>query len=295
MTQGLWDDRVSIATIVWTEADRLEALQSFEVLDVPAAGSYETLVRKAAELLGTHSAAIFLVDRDRQWMMAGVGTILTSMPRAWSICEHSFYAPSPLVVNDTFDDPRFSANPLVTGAPPWRFYAGATIRTREGIPLGGFCVFDPLPRSDPLASGHALLLRTMADRVGFLLEVDRLERLERHLVQHEGADPVTLGRGAWWWRTYYGDSEPEAGQPRNEAPTETPSPLTPQQARVLCWAAHGKSAPEIAIILGLTPRTVRFHLTGASARLGAARTNQAIAIALSRRLIPSPESAACQS
>ena len=91
-------------------------------------------------------ALVTIVTADRQIVRAGVGTDLKETPRPDAFCDHLIRADEVLVVPDTTQDPRFAANPLVTGEPFIRFYAGAPLIYRRDIHLGGFCLLDPQPR-----------------------------------------------------------------------------------------------------------------------------------------------------
>ena len=54
------------------------------------------------------------------------------------------------MIEDAKTDPRFSANPLVTGDPRIRFYAGVPLTSEAGFNLGSLCVIDTKPRTlDP--------------------------------------------------------------------------------------------------------------------------------------------------
>lgn len=65
------------------------------------------------------------------------------------------------------------------------------------------------------------------------------------------------------------------------------APLTQRERQCLAWAARGKKMPETATILGITTRTVVFHLENARSKLGASTVTQAVAEASHRGLISS--------
>ncbi|ANC92672.1 sensor domain-containing phosphodiesterase [Azospirillum humicireducens] len=128
------------------EEDRLAALQRYELLDTPEEPAFDQITRLAAKLLNVPIALISLVDRDRQWFKSRVGLPVRETPREQAFCAHALRSESLLVVNDARQDDRFAANPLVTGDPHIRFYAGAPLRTAEGLTLGTICVIDDQPR-----------------------------------------------------------------------------------------------------------------------------------------------------
>lgn len=61
--------------------------------------------------------------------------------------------------------------------------------------------------------------------------------------------------------------------------------LTGRQLACLTWASFGKTTPETAMLLGISPNTARFHLVDAKERLGAVNTPHAVRVAVERGLI----------
>src|SRR5690349_21402929 len=129
------------------EAERLAALQSYDILDSGPEQAYDDLVRIAAHLLEMPIALVSLVDAERQWFEARIGLDATETSREISFCGHAVVERRSLVVPDALADPRFVDNPLVTGPPHVRFYAGAPLRGPDGHVLGTLCVIDHEPRS----------------------------------------------------------------------------------------------------------------------------------------------------
>ena len=111
------------------ERQRLEALRSFEILDTQADEAFDRFTRIAAKILGTPIALVSLVDEARQWFKSAHGIDAAETPRDWAFCAYAIQDDKILVVDDATLDPRFADNPLVTGAPDIRFYAGAPLRT----------------------------------------------------------------------------------------------------------------------------------------------------------------------
>ena len=149
------------------EAIRQQALDDLELLDTPAELYLDTLVRLTRELFQVETVLISLIDRDRQWFKARIGLDVAETPRDISFCGHAVAARSPLVVEDTHQDPRFSDNPLVTGAPFIRFYAGQPLYSPSEQPIGTLCLLHPQPRS--LDTNERLRLRDLATLVeGYL-------------------------------------------------------------------------------------------------------------------------------
>jgi PAS domain S-box-containing protein len=146
------------------EAKRLAALHRYELLDTPPEAEFDGLASLAADLLDAPVALVSLIDDKRQWFKARIGLDLTETPRSWSFCEHVLWeaAGSVLVVPDAACDPRFAANPLVTGGPRIRFYAGAPLLTPEGVVLGSLCVLSPDGRPKGLGVAERRRLTDLA-------------------------------------------------------------------------------------------------------------------------------------
>ena len=153
--------------LVAGESSRLAALVGLRILDTAPDASFDHVVRLTASAIGTPIALVSLVDRDRQWFKASVGLSITETSRDIAFCAHAIeQGDDAFVVNDALDDARFAANPLVTGEPGIRFYAGQPVHAPGGERVGTVCVIDLVPR-DLDARGRDLL-------AGFGLLVERL-------------------------------------------------------------------------------------------------------------------------
>lgn len=150
------------------DEERLAELRRFDVLDTPPDERFDRLTRLVADLLDVPIALVSLVDRDRQWFKAKVGLDVDETRRDVSFCAHAILGDDVFVVPDAARDERFADNPLVTGDPSIRFYAGAPLRTRGGFRVGTLCAIDRIPRE--LSDAHRRLLVDLADVV-----VDELE------------------------------------------------------------------------------------------------------------------------
>ncbi|MEO6897882.1 MAG: GAF domain-containing protein [Caldimonas sp.] len=150
------------------EAARQAAFDSLAI-DRLADTAVNDIARMAADLCGTPVALVSMVDRDKQWFKARVGLATTETPREWAFCAHAIQDPSQvMVVEDATRDPRFAGNPLVTGDPHIRFYAGAPLVTSSGHALGTICVLDSEPRT--LDPERMEALRFLAQQVVTRLE-----------------------------------------------------------------------------------------------------------------------------
>ena len=142
------------------EAYRLAALRNYGILDTPREADFDEVVEVASAICGTPISVINLIDQGRQWFKAEVGLGVRETPIDSSICAHAILQPGLFIIPDTRLDPRFADNPLVTGDPHLRFYAGALLETPEGFPLGTVCVLDYKPRE--LDEKQKAFLRLMA-------------------------------------------------------------------------------------------------------------------------------------
>lgn len=129
------------------EAARLAALRQYRILDTEPEQRFDDLTMLASQICGTPVALITLIDRDRQWFKSRVGVSVSQTSRNVSFCAHAMLQRPIFLVPDACEDPRFRDNPLVTGDPTIRFYAGASLFSREGQPLGSICVSDHVPRT----------------------------------------------------------------------------------------------------------------------------------------------------
>lgn len=187
------------APLPTNEAERLEALHAYDVLDTPPEEAFDDLTRLASYICGTPVAMVSLVDGDRQWFKSRAGTEMTETPRDVAFCAHAILQPGLFVVPDAEADERFADNPLVSADPHIRFYAGAPLITPDGHALGTLCTIDRVPRR--LSSEQQEALRALARQAMAQLQLRRnlkqLQELEAlrdsltHMIVHDLRTPLT--------------------------------------------------------------------------------------------------------
>ena len=173
----------------YDEVYRLAVLRSYGLLDSPVDAAFDALTRLAARLFDVPTAMISLVDGERQWFKSRVGFDACETARNISFCRYVVEDNAPFVVPDAQGDARFAANPLVTGEPHVRFYAGAPLRAPEGVTLGTLCLLDTRPRE--FSDKDMAQLTELADLVVDRMKLQHNERLYRSLVE-SSADLVTV-------------------------------------------------------------------------------------------------------
>ncbi len=152
----------------------MEALRRYELLDTLPEQALDDLTALAAHICGAPISLISLVDEKRQWFKSKSGLAASETPRDVSFCAHALHQADLFIVPDATTDDRFADNPLVTGDPSIRFYAGAPLLTPEGQALGTLCVIDRVPRQ--LTESQEQALRVLSRQVMAQLELRRQTR-----------------------------------------------------------------------------------------------------------------------
>jgi anti-sigma regulatory factor (Ser/Thr protein kinase) len=173
--------------MVSQEAERLETLRKYRILDTKPEKAFDDLILLAAQIFKVPVALISLIDEDRQWFKSRIGVTMTETHRSVAFCAHAIQQPGLFVVPDARRDERFRENPFVVDDPYVRFYAGAPLITPEGHALGTICVLDKVPRD--LSADEARALDALRRQTQAQLELRRnLIELESALAERDRAE-----------------------------------------------------------------------------------------------------------
>ena len=167
------------------EPERIAALRAMDLLDTPPEERFDRFTRLAASLFGVPIALVTLIDSERQWFKSKCGLATPETPRDQAFCAHVVYERMPVVVADARSDWRFADNPLVTGLPFLRFYAGVPLMLPSGAVIGTFCIADTRPRHFVEKQLDQLrdLGRAVLDEVAFSAGERELARLLQAVTQ----------------------------------------------------------------------------------------------------------------
>lgn len=200
------------------EAERLQRLRSLQALHTEAEPLFDALTQAAALVVGTPIALVSLIDAEHQWFKSNLGLDGTPQtPREMAFCAWTILGDDLFVVPDALADPRFADNPLVTGSPDIRFYAGAPIVLSDGLRMGSLCVIDVRPRQ--LSQTQADVLRQLARAASQAFE-QRARALQRDAEERRAGEAEKLldeqqrrlagvlhaiHAGTWEWNVQTGD------------------------------------------------------------------------------------------
>ncbi|MBD2506410.1 GAF domain-containing protein [Nostoc muscorum FACHB-395] len=175
-----------------TEIARLEALRQYQILDTEPEEAYDNLAQLAAFICGTSISLVNFIDENRQWFKAKVGLDVSEMPRSIGLSYLCQERRNVVVVPDTLADEKLANNPVVTGYPYIRFYAGVPLITPKGDMLGTLCVIDQVPKELSQKQVEALvaLSRLVIDQLELRRYVTEVSEVTEKLMAQEQAARV---------------------------------------------------------------------------------------------------------
>lgn len=181
------------------ETERIKKLESYKILFTENEQAYDDLVSIASQICNTPIALVSLITPDKQWFKAKLGIDAEETSRDYAFCAHAIHQESVFIVQDTLEDERFHDNPLVSGEPNIRFYAGAPLITSDGLPLGTLCAIDREPKT--LNKNQIQALNALSRQVMAQLELRakkiHLEELNKEkdkyfsVLSHDLRSPIT--------------------------------------------------------------------------------------------------------
>ena len=191
--------QMQIAPAPENDDDRVQALLETGILDGHAKEDLDGLAKRAADVFDVRFAVISAINADEEYIVgqsielpgkiARNGTDMIMMPRDEAICDHVVAEGEMLVIDDTQRDPRFADHPAIK---LWstRFYAGAPLKTADGMVLGALCLLDTEPRS--LNDDEKDLLESMAADVVSVITGDEAPAPETRA--DRGGATTTVGQ-----------------------------------------------------------------------------------------------------
>ena len=185
------------------EESRIASLHALALLDSPAQETLDQLISLAADVFDVETVLISLVDSNRQWFLSRHGLDACETDRDVAFCAYAIHEDEMLVVEDAAAHPVFCNNPLVTGDPFIRFYAGAVLRDETGLPLGTLCVIDGKPRQFRAEDRQRLRRFARIVRREMLHDTNESQRQARRKLDAR-RDPIT---GAYWGDAFFDVAE----------------------------------------------------------------------------------------
>ena len=208
------------------EKERLSTLLNYEILDTEEETAFDELTELASDICGTDIALVSFIDSDRQWFKSKKGLAASETSREIAFCSHAILQKDIFEIPNAKEDPRFNDNPLVSGEPNIRFYAGAPLCVDDEMPLGTLCVIDSKPKelSDSQRKALSILAKQVVSQLKVRIQYRRLERItyERDkifaLIAHDLRSPFS---GILWFSKHLRDKASETQPAKISSMSET--------------------------------------------------------------------------
>ncbi len=157
------------APIPENETQRLDALKKLSLLDTPVEERFDRITKFACRLFAVSISTISLIDSNREWFKSCQGMLNREGARDVSFCGHAVSESGLFIIPDARKDERFQDNPMVTGKPFIRFYAGQSLKGPDGYNVGVFCIKDQKPKQmTDLEILNRVIPRELAPRLPLL-------------------------------------------------------------------------------------------------------------------------------
>jgi len=266
------------------EEERLKALYRYRILDTGPEEIFDDIVEVASHICGVPIVLISLIDPERQWFKAKVGLEASETERSIAFCTHAILDDEIFEVKNALEDERFADNPLVTGEPNIRFYAGAPLITSEGYKLGTLCAIDSKPNELTEHQQKALqaLARQARANLDLRLRTERLSTLNKEknrffsILAHDLRSPVKSIVGlADFMKEYGAELSPEEQATNFKHIAETAEQVDKLIHDLLEWAQFDRGE------MTFNPETIRLKevMDNVHALLSQASKQKKVAIA----------------
>ena len=156
------------------DEERIAVLRELGILDTGPDENLQRIVHLCRLIFGVEISTVSLIDEARQWFKARDGLDACETSRDVAFCNYTILGDDIFEVPDALEHPDFKENPLVTGDPRIRFYAGAPIRF-DGKRFGALCLIDSSPR-EPLDQRERSILIDLAAIVEREIRIQRMFR-----------------------------------------------------------------------------------------------------------------------
>ncbi|MGV3459330.1 MAG: GAF domain-containing sensor histidine kinase [Flavobacterium sp.] len=163
-----------VSLIPDNDAERLEKLYEYRILDTHSEDTFDKLALMAAQVFNTPSAFIVFIDKERVFLKSNLSELpLTEVDRKHSLASLCILLNEPVVINDTTKEEYLITNPIIALEGGVRFFAGAPLTSPEGFNVGVICVAGNKPQE---ATKKQLdMLKTLSKIV-----IDKLENRLRY-------------------------------------------------------------------------------------------------------------------